>query len=398
MARIDSIRAVLLSAPYSTPDSLEVITRLPTGWRTTGLVELALEDGTTGLGEGYLAVFAPKVFVEIVEVVAPYLIGRDADDISARYLDLSAATSYWSQQGAARHVVSAIEMALVDAAAKRRRVPAHTFLRRHVTRRLPLYASGGDSASPDAMAREIRSVRHLGLQMFKIRARRGDAARAAWTLDHAAADGIAVAVDMTQNLASPGQEPADAIAFLHDVEELTGRRIAFLEEPLGTAHVRQYPQLRARGACRIAGGETVTTAEELVQRCQAGWYDVVQPDATVVVGMHEALAVVDSARRANAAAVVHCWGSAVGLAANYHVALAGETELAEWPLPRNPLREELLVSPWVIEDGALVAPETDGLGVRLDADVETRYPFRHDAVYNCVGAVPEGSLTTAGWA
>src|SRR5262245_30785084 len=56
MPAITNIRPVLLSAPYAWPDNLEVQRHLPTGYRTIGLVEVTLDDGTTGLGEGYLAV------------------------------------------------------------------------------------------------------------------------------------------------------------------------------------------------------------------------------------------------------------------------------------------------------------------------------------------------------
>ena len=61
-SRIVRVRPVLLSAPYADAGNLEVQLHLPGGHRTCGLVEVTLEDGTTGLGEGYLAVFAPQVF------------------------------------------------------------------------------------------------------------------------------------------------------------------------------------------------------------------------------------------------------------------------------------------------------------------------------------------------
>jgi L-alanine-DL-glutamate epimerase-like enolase superfamily enzyme len=80
--KITHIRPVLLSAPYAKPvENLEVELHLKSGYRTTGLVELTLEDGTTGLGEAYLAVFAPKVFTEIVNLITPYVIGLHVLDI-----------------------------------------------------------------------------------------------------------------------------------------------------------------------------------------------------------------------------------------------------------------------------------------------------------------------------
>ncbi|WP_433191311.1 enolase C-terminal domain-like protein [Actinoallomurus sp. CA-150999] len=60
--------------------------------------------------------------------------------------------------------------------------------------------------------------------------------------------------------------------------------------------------------------------------------------------------------------VVHCWGSAVGMAANYHAALAGDGDLAEWPLPWYPIRTDLLIEPFQVENGELIAPTAPGLG------------------------------------
>lgn len=139
--RIAALRPVLLSAPYADPENLEVRVALPTGWRTTGLVEVTLDDGTTGLGEGYLAVFAPQVFVSTVELLAPYLVGRPAGDLAGRYRDMVDITGYWSLQGAARHVVSAVEAALVDALGKRAGV-------------LGVRAAGRPSYGPDPALRQ----------------------------------------------------------------------------------------------------------------------------------------------------------------------------------------------------------------------------------------------------
>ncbi|MFB7914511.1 mandelate racemase/muconate lactonizing enzyme family protein [Streptomyces sp. NPDC056061] len=387
-ARIAAIRPVLLSAPYADPDNLEVRVALPTGWRTTGLVEVTLDDGTTGLGEGYLAVFAPHVFVSTVELLAPFLAGRPAGDLAKRYRDMVRVTGYWSLQGAARHVVSAVEAALLDALGKRAGVPAYELLGGRRTDSIRLYASGGDSTSPSAMGAELTAVAALGIGTFKIRARGHEADKAVWTLEHAAPHGIGVAVDMAQSLDDPGQSAADALAFLDAVRAGTRQPVRFLEEPLGPARAHEYPALRRSAGCPVAGGETVTTARELLERMAAGYYDMVQPDATVVGGPRQTLAVFAGAAEHGIDPVVHCWGSAVCQAANYHAAFAGGGRLAEWPLPAYALRRELLVEPFRIESGRLLPPRAPGLGVRLTAEVERRFAFRGDAVYHCLATMP----------
>ncbi|MFF9320857.1 mandelate racemase/muconate lactonizing enzyme family protein [Streptomyces sp. NPDC014735] len=387
-ARIAAIRPVLLSAPYADPENLEVRVALPTGWRTTGLVEVTLDDGTTGLGEGYLAVFAPHVFVSTVELLTPCLVGRPAGDLAQRYRDMVLVTGYWSLQGAARHAVSAVEAALLDALGKRAGVPAYELLGGRRTDGIRLYASGGDSTSPAAMSAEIAAVAALGISVFKIRARGHEVDKTVWTLEHAAPYGVGIAVDMAQNLDDPGQSAADALAFLDAVGAGTRQPVRFLEEPLGPARAHEYPALRRAAGCPVAGGETVTTARELLERMAAGYYDMVQPDATVVGGPRQTLAVFAGALEHGVDPVVHCWGSAVCQAANYHAAFAGGGRLAEWPLPAYALRSELLVEPFRIESGRLLAPRAPGLGVRLTPETERRFAFRGDAVYRCLTMMP----------
>ncbi|MBM6593639.1 mandelate racemase/muconate lactonizing enzyme family protein [Microvirga pudoricolor] len=388
---IAAIRPVLLSAPYGAPDNLEVELHLPGGYRTTGLVEVTLEDGTTGLGEGYIAVFAPGVFTALIELLASSLIGQDASDLGARVRDMRRLTEYWSLQGGARHAISAVEIALIDAVAKSRGVPAYRLLGGRTVERIALYGSGGDSLTKAAMQAEIGLLTERGIGLFKIRARRHEAAKAAWVMEEAAKSGIGVAIDMTQNLAEPAQTVGDIIAFLQDLAGRTSRPLAFLEEALGPADTGSYRFLRGQIPTRIAGGETVTTPGELCRRIADGLYDLAQPDATVIGGMLATLEVFAAARHWGCQAVVHAWGSAVGMLANYHAAFAGGGSLAEWPMPPYALRDDLLAEPLGIADGHLTLSDAPGLGVRLTRDIEARYAFRADAVYNCAPGVPRAS-------
>ena len=74
MPKIENIRCVLPSSPYADADDPEIKECFPNGpKRTIGMIEVTLDNGIRGLGEGYLAVFAPKVFESIVELCSPYL-------------------------------------------------------------------------------------------------------------------------------------------------------------------------------------------------------------------------------------------------------------------------------------------------------------------------------------
>ncbi len=395
--KIISVRPVLLSAPYSDARTdLEVILHLPAGWRTTGLVEITLDNGIVGLGEGYLAVFAPHVFEEIVELVAPVLLGRDPQDLARLYRDISLVTGYWSLQGAAQHVVSAVEIALQDCRAQLLSVPVWRLLGAEANRPLKLYASGGDAVGPGPMLGELDRIKALGIDVVKIRARNHQADKTRWCQRHAAERGIAVAVDMTQNLAVPSQSVSDILRYLEEVRRDGGPMPVFLEEALGPQEIENYVTLRARvPGTRIAGGEIVTTSVELCHRIEQGCYDVAQPDATVIGGIGPTLEVFSTARRHGVEVYVHCWGGPVGMMANYHAALAGGGTVTEWPIKPYVLRDALLVQPWQIAGGQITLPDTPGLGVRLTPEIEREYAFREEAVYRCL--VDPAQIPPADW-
>lgn len=391
MSKIVGVRPVLLSAPYGDrANSMENRLHLPSGLRTSGFVEVTLANGVVGLGEGYLAVFAPHVFTSIARLLAPVLIGRDVRSIDEIAYDLHTATGYWSGQGAARHVVSALEIALQDCMARLQGVPVWRMLGDGITtaatapQRLALYASGGDSAGPAGMAGELAEVGRLGIPLFKIRARAHQVDKVVWTQRAAAAAGIGVAVDMTQNLVIPSQRPEDVIEFIRAVVAGSGRSPEFLEEVLGPDRIAELPGLRQLTDVPLAGGEIVTTPAELIDRVRAGYYDIVQPDSTVIGGLDAVLEVMGEARDVGIATYAHCWGGGVGVAANYHVAAAGAGSIVEWPLPPYPLREELLRNVVTVLDGHVELTDAPGLGIELDPAIEREFPFREEAVYSSI--------------
>ncbi len=394
MSKIIRIEPVLLSAPYAHPNSSEVRARLKSGYRTCGLVEVELDNGMVGWGEGYLAVFAPRVFEEIVRLIEPHLKGCDAGDVNHCYHKACSVINYWSVQGAARHVVSAIEMALIDAMGKTLKVPAYQLLGGKAVETIRLYGSGGDSLSPAMMANEIELLAGMGIDLFKMRARHHEIEKTVWTMNAAAKSDIAVGVDMVQNLVVAAEPVAAVVRYVQEVHERSGLSIAFLEEALGLHDRGSYPRLRAKLDVPVCGGETCTTAEELCGLIEQNAFDFVQPDASVIGGMHQVMRVASHAQQHGMDTVVHAWGGGVCLMANYHAAFAAGSRLAEWPMPKFALRESLLVEPLQIVDGKLSAPTCAGLGVLVSDAIKQQYPFREDAVYDCAAfaVVPDADV------
>ena len=384
MAKIDNIRCVLLSSAYADADSTEIKECFPSGpKRTVGMVEITLDNGVKGVGEGYLAVFAPFVFRSIVELCTPYLIGTEAFDIPERVRDLRKVCDYWSLQGAARHVTSAFEIAMTDAKAKSQGVPVHQLFGDTKADTIRLYGSGGCCDRKEDFIQELELLQRLEIDLYKIRALKDDVGLTAWVLDEAAALDIEVGVDMCQNLADPPQTVDAVVEYVNSVGQLTDRPIVFLEEAIGPADPDGFKTLRESVAPQVCGGEIITTPWEMIERINNNVYDFVQPDASVIGGIGAVLDVFLAAKKQGTDVVVHAWGGPVAIMASYHAAFAGGGHLVEYPMLSFPLGEEMIGASMQIQHGRLHRPDAPGLGVLLTDDIEKRYPFDETAVYTC---------------
>jgi L-alanine-DL-glutamate epimerase-like enolase superfamily enzyme len=385
MPTIASVRCVLLSSPYADADDPEIKECFPNGpKRTIGMVEVALDNGVTGLGEGYLAVFAPLVFKAIVDLCRPYIEGKDGFDIERRVRDLRSVCDYWSLQGAARHVISAFEIALQDAKGKSLGVPVYDLLGGAKAERIQIYGSGGCCDAKEQFFREFDQLTEKGIAIYKIRSVKRDILRSVWVLEEAAKRGIRVGVDMCQNLADPPQAVDDVVAFVEAVHAKTDERILFIEEAIGPDAPEGFKELRSRIDVPVCGGEIITTPKEMIDRLNDGVYDFVQPDASVIGGIGAVMDIFAAARKKDVDVVVHAWGGAVAIMASYHAAFAAGGSLVEFPMLAFPLGAEMIGDQGRIEKGRLLKPTAPGIGVTLTPEMEARYPFDESAVYSCM--------------
>lgn len=384
MSRIVNIRCVLLSSPYADADDPEIKECFPNGpKRTIGMVEVTLEDGTTGLGEGYLAVFAPLVFKSIVDLCTPQVMFKNGFDIARRVQDLRSLCDYWSLQGAARHVIAAFEIALQDAKGKSLGQPVYDLLGGAKSDQIAIYGSGGCCDAKEQFQRELGELNTLGIKSYKIRSIKTDILRTVWVLEEAAKHGISVGVDMCQNLADPPQAVDDVVSFVEAVHALTNHRMIFVEEALGPDCPDEFRNLRGRIDVAVCGGEIITTPKEMIERINADVYDFVQPDASVMGGISAVMDVFEAAKSKGTDVVVHAWGGAAAIMASYHAAFAAGGKLVEYPMLAFPLGAEMIGDQSKIINGELLRPTAPGLGVTLTKEMEARYPFDETAVYSC---------------
>jgi len=390
MPAIANIRSVLLSGSYADKDEPEIKACFPNGpKRTIGMVEVTLDNGVTGLGEGYLAVFAPLVFKSIVALCAPQVIGKDGFDIDRRVADLRSLCDYWSLQGAARHVISAFEIALQDAMGKSLGMPVFDLLGGAKVDAIAIYGSGGCCDTKERFSRELDMLSTLGITRYKIRAQKADIHRTAWIMNEAAKRGIRVGVDMCQNLADPPQAVDDVVEYVNAVHALTDARMLFLEEAIGPDCPEGFIALQKRLQVPVCGGEIITTPREMADRMKAGVYDFVQPDASVIGGIAAVMDIFRVAEEISMDVVVHAWGGAVAIMANYHAAFAGGGAMVEYPMLDFPLSAKMFTDQRRISSGKLLCTDAPGLGITLTPEIEAAHVFDPSAVYSCALQTPQ---------
>src|SRR3990170_3806957 len=86
-------------------------------------IELETDDGLTGLGESFRG--AEAVEAVLHEQVAPWLLGRDAEQIEGVSRHLMTPYLGFDSTGAEIRAASAVDLALWDLAGKRHGIPAH---------------------------------------------------------------------------------------------------------------------------------------------------------------------------------------------------------------------------------------------------------------------------------
>ncbi|MFK0241168.1 mandelate racemase/muconate lactonizing enzyme family protein [Microbacterium sp. NPDC090281] len=373
--RITELRPVLLSAVYPPGEELRWIGGTIKGW-DAALVEVTLDDGTTGLGEAGAGIMAAMAVPGIVEAFRAYVIGTEFTHALEVGPHLRAYTAFWARGGIASGVAGAIEIAVLDAAAKRVGVPAYELLGGLTKARVEAYASGGVGSTFGEVRQWIQQQLDHGFRTVKFRAMQ-DVDTTLALLDEIVPSLPANTRFVLDGVQASSSHPWSWNEALIVAERLERAGARWFEEPCGADDIDGYAALRAHTSVPISGIESSSRTQDFERLFAAGAADIAQPDATFVGGISAFHAVADAAARAEIDVVPHVWGSGVTLMANLHATLShDQVRLFEFCRLPNPLREELLLEPIDIDaDGFIAAPSAIGLGVRLTPEIEHRFSY-----------------------
>lgn len=337
------------------------------------LVFVHTEDGLTGVGSVYTSDTLVRGALEVLE---PLYRGENALEPERVSEKLHQHTFWQGRGGAITHAISGIDIALWDIFGQATGQPISRLLGGRYRERVKPYASLL-MGEPERMADELRRLHASGFRAFKIGW--GPFGRTSYAVDEAIVRAAreAIGPDCLLMVDAGGSDAYWGNRYkwaLRTAQMLAAYDVAWFEEPLHPDALEEYALLRRAAPLPIAGGEVLTRRQSFKPWLEAGAFDVVQPDVTKVGGISEERRIGWMAQEYGARFIPHGWNTAVGLAADLHLAAAfADTDLVEY-CTGSPYIDKLIADGWQLDaDGMLAIPTEPGLGITLDRDAVAQY-------------------------
>jgi L-alanine-DL-glutamate epimerase-like enolase superfamily enzyme len=337
------------------------------------LVEVETDEGLTGVG----SVFTNSALTHAgVETLRKFWQGESAVE-PERVSEKLRQSGFWQGRGGTlEHVISGIDIALWDLFGKACKQPVARLLGGYYRRTIKPYASILFD-EPDVLAERLKSVSSRGFRAIKLGWRpfgRRDA-KFDELLVRTARETVGPDIDILVDAGGSEQFwPHGYKWALRTAQMLAEYDIGWFEEPLPPDDIEGFIRLRNNAPLPIAGGEVLTRRQSFREWIERGAFDIVQPDATKCGGLTEARRIAWHAYDHNIQFVSHGWNTAVGLAADLHLAAAIPVARYVEYLTPAPYIDEILVKPFQLDDqGCLTIPDTPGLGIELNRDALERF-------------------------
>lgn len=337
------------------------------------LIAVHTDTGCLGLG----SVFTNDRLVQAaLDILRPLAIGESALEPERVSEKLHQHMFWLGRGGAITHAISGIDIALWDLLGQACGQPIGRLLGGRYIDRIQPYASLL-MEEPERMKESLLAVKQQGFRAFKIGW--GPFGRTSSMIDEAI---VAAARDtigsdchlMVDAGGSDAHWPQHYKWAMQTAKMLENYRVTWFEEPLHPDALDDFVRLREHSPVPISGGEVLTRRQSFLPWLSQQAFDIVQPDVTKVGGLSEERRIAWMAQDYGVQFVPHGWNTAVGLAADLHLAAAiPNTRFVEY-LTGSPFIDALVEEPWELdEDGFLHIPDQPGLGIRLNLDAVEQY-------------------------
>ena len=374
--KIATVDVFVLKSPLEQPFAFSQ------GWvhqRSATLVRVQTDSGLTGWGEAFAqGLEPPEIAAAAIEhAFAPIVIGCNPLDTAVLWHKMYTASRDYGRKGSVVSAISAIDIALWDIAGQFYQQPIYQLLGGAHRTEVKPYATGfyrlkGKNEAA-RLAEEARSHREAGFTAMKVKLGFGveDDLRVMRAINDALNDNsIELMVDTNH---AYGRSEALQLG-----KALEQYNIRWYEEPVVPEDHHSYRSLRNALTIPIAGGENEHTGYGFNQLLQHQALDIVQPDIGSCGGITAARDITALAQANGVLVNPHVWGAAVAQAASLqliaalpvtHHSLYPTEPILEYDRSAHPFRQQLIKSPWQMQNELVPIPSGPGLGIEIDMNV-----------------------------
>jgi L-alanine-DL-glutamate epimerase-like enolase superfamily enzyme len=375
--QITDVQAILMSYPLPEPLVLPFHNGRRTVFkRDAMLIRVLTDTDLVGYAPGPAHERAAQ---EIHDTIRPFLLGRDPTKWKEFHFDGDLETT---------KTYHAVEIALIDLAAKASGAPISELIGGRKRDRIKLYGSAGMYMSPQKYAEEAAAVAQMGFTAYKMRPALGPE-KDIETVDRmrrAVGPNVGLMID-AHSWWRMGDQSYSSATVANVAREIAKFSPTWLEEPLPPDDHDAYRALKSNSTIPIATGEHEQTEAGFADLIDTRAVDYIQMDVCCQGGFAFGSRVFDRVGKAGLKFAFHSWGTALEVLAAAHLGICwpqGVVEWLEYPCYSNsgrigmypfPLADEILSEPLQIEKGDLVVPDKPGLGIDIDERVIARYRF-----------------------
>jgi L-alanine-DL-glutamate epimerase-like enolase superfamily enzyme len=307
-----------------------------------------------------------------LSVLRPLVIGETAEEPSRVTEKLHQHMFWMGHGGTITHTISGIDIALWDIFGQICRQPLSRLLGGNHRTRVMAYASIL-MEMPDFMKERTAFYRNAGYRAIKIGwgpfGRRNDPKldeKIVKAAREGAGDDTFLMVDAG---GSDAYWPNGLNWAVRTADMLKDYDVYWFEEALKPDDVDDHRALRERSPVPIAGCECLTRRQSFLPWLEKRAVDIIQPDVTKVGGISEQIQIARMANAFGVRYIGHGWNTAVGLAADLHLAASfATTDFVEY-IGGSPYVDEITTQNWKLDsEGMLEIPQKPGLGIELDKD------------------------------
>lgn len=328
----------------------------------TVVVQMRTDDGL--VGSGYCFAFGAaraRALSALVEDLVPFYAGKDPRAVTAHHEAAWRAINFIGHSGLAVMALAALDVACWDLAARAAGLPLFRLLGAE-RRRVPTYASEGlwVDYSIDALLEEAQAFLRQGHRAMKMRLGRGK-----WREDLERARRLREAIGPDVVLLADVNQGWDEATAIRAGLELESVDLYWLEEPLPYEDLEGCARVSAALTMRVATGESDYGSLAMKRHLDARAADVLMPDLQRMGGITEYRRAADLCRAYQQPVSSHLF-----MEASCHVLAAAPNALI---LEHMDWWQALFTEPLALDNGAVVVPDSPGLGVELDPKALARF-------------------------